>query len=341
MKKKLYLTIIFICMSVSQALAAQWGVLPLPKNALQARPEDMAEAIAKVQAIGANLYVNISGWHDLEPEKEVYDLLNRLGGFSYGAQQGMTPYFGVSVINTVKRDMPDDLLNTEWTNPVLLQRFSALMEAASKKLPAQIPYFIIGNEVDVYFEKHPDEMDAYLTFYEGAKRIVQSYYPSARIGMSVTFEGIQNKTRETIISRIIQSSDAAFFTFYPVYGLPLMPVSDTPALLDTLIDASQNKEVILQEVGYPSTEKAGSSEARQAEFFQTIIPAINARPRITVASIFLLHDLEPKLCDMLTGYYGFSNDSLIHDFLCTLGVHDFQGNPKPAWNAIVHALKPS
>lgn len=324
-------------------LATDWGVLPYPRNPLAGKQSDLVEAIAKVQAISAPINVTLVGWHDLEPAKETYDIKGHLGGFSYAARQGMIPYFGVSVINTVKRDMPDDLLGAAWSDPRMLLRFSKMLEAAAKELPRDLPYFVIGNEVDSYFEKHPDEVDSYLAFYSKARALVKLRYPRAKVGMSVTFDGMRKGTSRSVIARAIQASDAAFFTFYPIFDLKPTPPVETPALLDRLIAAAQNKDVLLQEVGYSSGKAIGSSEAMQAEFFKLIIPAIKARPQIKLASIFALYDFDPKVCDMLTNYYGmnswFVNGASARGFLCTLGVHDASGRPKPAWYVIEKALR--
>lgn len=328
----------FLCASVSQA--AEWGVLAIPRNISKMKIEDVVDAIAKVQAIGANLNVNMFGWHDLEPNPEVYDIYNRLGAFEYAAKQGMTPYLGITLINTTKRDMPDDLLHKDWQDPVILERFAKLIEAMSKKLPKSVPYVVIGNEVDVYFEKYPDEMDAYLSFYARAKDIVKQYYPDAVVGISVTFDGWHAKNRQENISKVIAASDAAIFTFYPLFSKPPEPSKGIPELLDELIAASQSKDVYLQEVGFPTTDVIDANEFMQAEFFRTVIPAINARNQIKLASIFALHDLDPPICDLLTSYYGFSLSSDVHDFLCTLGLRDYEGKPKQAWGVVEELLTP-
>lgn len=324
-------------------LATDWGVLPYPRNPLAGKPSDLVEAIEKVQAISAPVNVTLLGWHDLEPGKETYDIKGRLGGFGYAAKQGMIPYFGVSVINTVKRDMPDDLLGAAWSDPRIIARFAKMLEVAAKELPRDLPYFVIGNEVDSYFEKHPDEVDSYLAFYSKARSLVKLRYPRAKVGMSVTFEGLRKDKSRGVIARAIQASDAAIFTFYPIFDLKPTPPAETPALLDQLVAAAQNKDVLLQEVGYSSGKAIGSSEAMQAEFFRLIIPAIKARPQIKLASIFALYDFDPKVCDMLTNYYGmnswFVNGASARGFLCTLGVHDASGRPKPAWYVIEKALK--
>lgn len=326
----------------TNASAAQWGILPLPKNAMQGNPQDLIDAIVKVKSIPALISVNVTGWRDLEPEKEKYDLERRLGGFEYGVKQGLIPYFGVSLINTVKRDMPDDLISLKWEDPVLLERFTKLVTEVKSKLPQNLPYFVIGNEVDVYFQKHPEEVGSYLAFYEKAKAVVKQHFPGAQVGITVTMEGLTKQERKEIVSKIVKASDAAFFTFYPVFNMQTGKMGETAKYLDIIIAEAAGKDVILQEVGFPSSTAIGSSPALQAEFFANIIPAINVRPQIKMASIFVLHDLEPPLCTILTNYYGIGPENnangYFQEFLCSLGVHEMNGKAKPAWGVLATEL---
>jgi len=324
------------------AHATEWGVLPLPKNALSMRPEDYAEAVDLAMGIKAPINVSLLSWKDLEPKAGVYDVKNRLGGMAYSFTKGMSGYFGISLINTLKRDMPDDLIDMEWSDPALLPRFEKLLDQVASQLPPQhVPYFVIGNEVDVYFEKHPDEVQAYLGFYRAARAMVKQRFPNTKVGITVTYEGLK-KGRESLVATMVSESDAAFFTFYPFLDLKVLPPATIPPMLDEVIAAAQGKDILLQEIGYPSSPLIGSSPALQAEFFTVILPAIKARPQIKVASVFLMHDLEPKLCDMLTGYYGADQwgdkTAPFKAFLCTLGVRGFEGTPKPAWDVIAKLL---
>ena len=331
--------LLFICLLLLAlpARGAEWGVLPIPRESDVWSVNDYVDALNMVKSINAPVQVSVNGWGDLEPETNKYAIDQHLGGLAYGHGLGLQPYFGISVINTTRRDMPADLISLRWNDPALLGRFEKLLDATREKIPENLSVLIIGNEVDVYLEQHPDEIDDYLAFYAKASAAARQRYPQARIGVTVTYEGLI-KGRADIISPMISISDAAFFTFYPLFDMKAQPVASVPSHLDRLQQAAQGKDIYLQEVGYPSSSLSGSSEAQQAEFFATAIPAINARPQIKLASIFLLHDLSPKLCQGLTAYYGFGDAghfaNLLSDFLCSLGVRRLDGTPKPAFETI-------
>lgn len=324
------------------AFAAELGLSVIPKNMSDVKAEDLVEAVSEAKAINATLNINVFGWHDIEPNNGKIDFDSHLGGLIYGSQQGMRIYFGIAPINTNHKNVPEDLQNAKWTDPKFVERFDKLMQAASVRLPRDVPYIVIGNEVDVYFEKNPDEIDDYLQFYKAAAAVARRYFPNAKIGITVTYEGLQ-KNHSDLLARFIKVSDAAFFTFYPNVDLNLRPVSDTGALLDKIITAASGKPVVLQEVGYYSSTKLGSSPQRQADFFHTLLVEVQKRPQISVLAIFSLHDIDIKMCKLLTGYYGFSGAStdLIDRFqeaICTLGIRNSNGTPKAAWFTIFQAM---
>jgi hypothetical protein len=204
---------------------------------------------------------------------------------------------------------------------------------------------VIANESDVYFESHPDEIEAFLKFAVSAQKAVKEIFPTTQVGFTVTFEGLsKGGARAAFAKQLIGISDAAFLTYYPIIDMIPTKPEDTPAQLDMMLKIAGKKPVVLQEIGYPSSI-TGSSEAQQAKFFKIIIPAIQKRQQIKFASIFALHDFDEKGCKGLVGYYGF--DGLFsmtqqgkdfQNFLCSLGLLHADGSPKPAWYSAIKAF---
>ena len=329
---------------VTSAKAAEIGIILIPKYAFQGSIQDFIDGIALLKQANNHINLALLGWHELEPTAGTYKAKDKLGGYLYmdqGAQM-RARYFGISVINTTRRDISDDLESVKWSDQLMISRFTKLMDEVKKEMPLDLTQFIIGNEVDIYFEKHPDELDDYLKFYTLARAVVHERFPHAVIGASVTYEGL-TKNRTAIIARILAASDAAFFTFYP-------PMLDTGASkinpaadLDRLLLATGNKDVYLQEVGFPSGPAGVSTPELQADFFRAVIPAINARPQIKLATIFALHDFDAGLCDKFIDYYGLSAlpDAALKGFqgmLCSLGLIDAGGTPKPSWFTVYQQL---
>ncbi|MFA7275498.1 MAG: hypothetical protein WC043_01700 [Pseudobdellovibrionaceae bacterium] len=340
---KLCLIVFCSLVFIAPAYATEFGILPFPKDVDFSKPEEFVKnygaALGEVAGVIKNpLNVSLIGWEKLEPDEGEYRVKDEFGGMAYSVSAlGYTPYMGMTTIDTVKRVLPDDLEDEDWTSNDLFDRYKLLLDEAAIVMPRDLKFFIIGNEVDVYFEKHPDEVAAYLTFIQKVKPEVKKRFPQARVSVSVTFDGLIQK-RDEFVTPFVSASDMAVFTFYPMVGVKDYPVGLMPTLLDKLIQNAQGKDVFLQEVGFPSSPDAHSSPERQAEVFKTIIPAIAARPQIKYASIFIMHDFGKPMCDAFTDYYSYDTREF-RGFLCSLGLKYDDGTPKPAWNAAVQAIQ--
>lgn len=341
---KIIIVSIFIFVTINSAHAAEFSIVAWPdKN------NDFAKAVKIVASHAPAKYMlSVWGWEKLEPEKGDTDALTKeLGGVRYSIANGLNQgqYYGVTVIDTVKRVLPSDIMDISWDDPALIKRYADMIGRLKAELATPPDYLVIANESDVYFENHPDEIEAFLKFAVSAQKIVKDIFPTTKVGFTVTFESLsKGGARTAFAKQLIGISDAAFLTYYPIIDMIPTKPEDTPTQLDMILKIAGEKPVILQEIGYPSIIK-GSSEAQQAQFFETIIPAIQKRPQIKFASIFALHDFDEKGCKGLIGYYGmdglFSMTQQGKDFqsfLCSLGLLHADGSPKPAWDAAMKAF---
>jgi hypothetical protein len=57
------------------------------------------------------------------------------------------------------------------------------------------------------------------------------------------------------------------------------------------------------------------------------------RGRVIGATFLFMSDLPKALVDFFGGYYG-SNNANFKAYLQTLGLHERNGTPKPAWNVL-------
>ena len=177
-------------------------------------------------------------------------------------------------------------------------------------------------------------MEAYTAFYEGAAAHSREVAPEIQVGVTVTYGGLINYTDE--IMRLNEASDVLIVTYYPLGAAftadnPDAPLTDFPKL----VELANGLPVVLQEVGYPSAELLGSSEAEQARFVRSVFAAWKAAgSAIPFLDYFLLHDFNEDLCSAFEGYYGLKHPNF-HAFLCTLGLRQANGTPKAAWQTFV------
>jgi hypothetical protein len=332
------LTILFLSLNCP-AHAADVGVIALLKDMDNLTVENFIDTISISKNMNANATLGAPNWREMEPRKGVYDFDHPLGGVVYSTQQGMEKlYLNLQVINTVKRKVPADLMDVAWDDPVMIQRFEGLI-AAIKDMKTINPLAVsVGNEVDVYFGEHPDETQSYLNFIKVVRPIIHKYFPDIPVGVTVTFDGIHNG-REDVVRRIVDASDIMYVTYYPIINFIPLPVADIPQHLERIKTIAGNKPIVFQEVGLPSSEQVTLSEIKQAAFFEAALPALMNDPQVVALFVFAMHDISPKLCDQLTGYYGanaWPQDAQggFRAFLCSLGLRDYQGRAKPSFSVV-------
>lgn len=321
------------------AYAADRGVIAVPRDMDNLSFEGYVDVIQSSVDIGATATLAAPNWREMEPRKGKFVFDGPLGGAAYSADQGLDKvYLNLQIINTVKRELPPDLMTARWDEPKMLLRFERLIseiKASGKLKPLAIS---IGNEVDSYFEKNPNEVGPYLAFLSGAKAVVKKHFPDIPVGVTVTFEGLK-KGREGIIRRIADASEIVFITYYPVIDLKPLTFSESADHLRQILALAKGKPVVVQEMGMPSGQGLGLSEEKQAEFFTTALPLFLSAQQIQAVFVFAMYDISPKACDNFLVYYGANvwpqnYQDAFKDFLCTLGIKDNTGRAKLAYDII-------
>ena len=67
----------------------------------------------------------------------------------------------------------------------MIDRLNALIDALAAHLKGHPAYLLIGNEIDVYFGSHPNEVSDYATLFEAAKAHAQIPWGGTPTGTTV------------------------------------------------------------------------------------------------------------------------------------------------------------
>lgn len=320
------------------------GLLAIDANPRTDPPpqeEDYLRAVDLVQEAGGRAIALSYTWSALEPRPGALDLNAVQDSIDlFGVSRNLTVLLGIQMINTVRREVPPDLVDEPWDSPRMRARFSGLLDRLAPLFRDRVRYAALGNEVDVYFDTRPAEWASFRRFYETAASDLRQRAPGVRVGVTGTFDGVTgNAGRE--YAALNTTSDVVILTYYPLDGAfqvrdPASPILDFQRMLQVV----PGKPVILQEIGMPSGAPNGSDEARQAAFVRSTFAAWqSSNGQIPLLSFFLLHDLDPGLCAELSRYYGLEGVSAFESYLCTLGLRRANGTPKAAWQALLDAAQ--
>ncbi len=230
-----------------------------------------------------------------------------------------------AAIETTRRSVPADLRRAPWDSRRMINRYRGLLHRLAPHLSRQVRYLSLANEADVYFSAHPGELPAFLRFARTEISRLHRLDPSLKVGVTVTYSGL-TAPRPGIARRLAGLGDASLLTYYPLVGnyrmrAPRAPLREIPKM----VRIAHGRPVVLQEAGYSSAPRLGGSPAAQAEFVRNVFAAANRFPRaVPFLSFYTLFDPPARDCP---------GPSAAVTFFCSLGLHDRDGRPKPAWAA--------
>ncbi len=310
-------------------------------------------AFGDVIQSGASVYELSISWSDLEPNPGEIDTAYLESLLDILSSVHLQPYLSITTINTVKLTLPADLMtadayelaqNRHFDDPVITERFARLLEVVVPLLVKQGGFFIsVGNEVEGWLESRPDEAPGFMGFVAAARDYTHQLEPRLAVGATITYGGVERNWE--YVDDLLAVSDAAAFTYYPLNDdFSVREPSVAAADIARMVEAAGDLPVLFQEVGYPSgdlpTPGNGSSGEQQRQFFENFFAAVQQYPQVRFVSVLQLSDWSSAICDSFVQYY--TNQTTLpqfHEYLCSLGLLEYDGTPKPAFDTFLTALQ--
>lgn len=379
--KKLSLVFLFVCIisfGYSRSLSAeqQFAATSLPllapgkhisliKGFNGPQPDTDAamearwnEALTKGMEVGR---IQVS-WSELEPQKDQYDkqfLEQRLVAMQ---ADGLQPFVLITTIDSEGFTLPQDLVNPNSSafladdinldDPDVLRRFNKLLDWVVPMIVSHGGWVLsVGNEPGNFLDDYPSAEQSFIDFLVNARDHSHSINPNLAITMTLAYSNIEKG--ETFHSSLLEQSDVTSFNYY-AFDTHFFFENDPTRVnqeLDQMLDAADDKYLILQELGAASGfEHAPSlmnaSLAGQQQFFETVFAKMATEPRFKVAVVFQLVDWNPELVD---SFYinsfiqaGLPQDPIerFAESLETTGLtrrEDFSS--KPAWTTVIDQIE--
>ncbi len=293
--------------------------------------------------IGANGKYVSRRWDEIERRKGVLDFADVDGNFERAAAVGQSvELFTLRAPDTHNRSTPGDLSGRRFDE--MRERLLALADALAPRLAkAGVRRVCIGNEIDVYFKNHKEEIAPFAALFGAARERFRRQIPGVQISATATFDGIADPELRKRLAPILSQTDFLSLTYYPLNpDFTIRPPDSVAADMKRMTEIAAElglTGVVLQEVGYPSSPLNGSSEQAQAQFVAHVLEGLRAYPgTFEFANFFLMCDLPDWMVNDFSRYYQLGNSARFKAYLQTLGVHDGAGRPKKAWHVLEENL---
>jgi hypothetical protein len=266
-------------------------------------------------------------WDEWE-EKGGKPLTDSLGALRFMGQDGLVT---VATIDTLKRRLPSDVAAKDWSDPLLVSRWERFLGTIAGQFGPKVKWVSLGNEVDGYLSQHPGEVDAYIGFLARGREAVRKVRPDIQVGVTVMcMDGLKHPD---LVRKLQTGMDVTVFTYYPLDGLTVHDPAQLRPHFDFMTGVAGARPLLLQEIGYPASEKTGSSEEKQARFVRSVFGELDRLgSKVPLAAFFMQVDFPPSMTGALEEYYGIRDPAFLA-FLQTLGLFDSKGRPRLAWAA--------
>ena len=308
---------------------------------------------------GVNMFPFTQDWKDLEPSPGQFNLhdlfINPLTLVVPRYPQIKGVIFVLKMIDTNLRVMPMDLMKKPFDDPLVLQRFDALIDAiAAEPSSKRITHILLGNEIDGYLGQHREESAAFISFYRHNVERIHQKMPGVKVGTIITASGAGPDYPTPLFDEINKYSDFVDYTYYPVQGLTggnnaaswqMEPVAKVASYLTRLAERADNKSFAFTEIGYAASPQSSSSEDQQAAFVREMFRVLDPyqkKGKIEFIAYSVLHDAQTGICRTYGLSQGLPPEQIgpLCSFMESLGLRSWETNEqRQSWDMFVKSVK--
>lgn len=346
-----------VASGVAVAQPSQVPLLPAPigvgviysETTPETRPRT-DQAWSGVLSRGANAYQLAVAWDELASADgtpsigPVLPLLDTIRGAD------LSVFLTLRTVDTTRLRLPADFMDPAdptrlapglaFDSPVVLAALRSLLDELVPALVERSGFALsLANEADVWARSNPLGAFPLAVFVETGRLHAHTLAPDLAVGATLTREGLYEPTLGALFVAV---SDAAMFTYYPLYGAVLDPAAAAQDF-DRMETLAGGRAVLLQEFGCPSGPAGGggvlgASDELQRRWVETVFREVRRRPAFRFISVLHLADWPPDVVAGFEAYYGSSSPAFV-EFLTTLGLMRADGTPKPALRELMQELR--
>ena len=309
-----------------------------------------ATAYNQAAAIGVREVSVSLDWVLLEPTEGNYDntLPDIIEAF-YPVQTGDLALI-LRPLDTPGPRLPGDLAGMAFDNPAVITAFENFLTNLHAQLTVlnasnKLKWIHVGNEIDANLGTSSVKWSQWQTFFSAAKSKIEDLWgTSVEVSSIVQFSALKNDSVRTHYLNLLPNLDIAALTYYPLNADFTMQAPSAVANdFDTMVNTIQDKSIVLQECGYPSSTLNNSSELVQADFITAVFNAWDTHSdRINLIDFAWQYDVSEATADQWVIDYGMSgqpNENIFKQYLWTLGLNNYDSTEKLAMQRLREELQ--
>lgn len=318
--------------------AVRVGIAP---SALLPTAGDFTEAtrragFKKGSSTGVNYLHYSHKWSEVETSDGVYDWTELEWMLEEHPSPGRISITIAVVDFDGTRAMPAYLGAVAFNDSTVLAAYDDMLDDLFTVIGDRVEYVCMGQEVEVYFDANPTEIDEFSALIDSAKTKVTSLWSGRPTTVSFKAAVAVAGEIQTTFADILNSVTLPGITYYftntdlTVRDSNLGTLNTTlqDDILDILVGLGGSQPIIVTEFGCPTHANLNSSEAIQAQFFQhglAVCQVYKDFNLITHVNCNWLHEWDEWLLDL----FGFTGNT--RDYIGSLGFHRTNGLPKDAF----------
>ena len=321
-------------------------IVNTPSNAITL--DELNEIYSQASSTGVgrnNLYLF---WNLIEPEKRNFDWQQSdiLMNFNQQNNLKVTLYF--SLINGKTLGPFPDWIGKPSLNSVSEESMVNVLDAILTRYDS-IDTVIIAGDTDIHFRYNEQNIPVYKELFNGVYNQLKEKHPEVKLGNSFSLHGVINKN----LSHIVQELDVGdffAFSYFPVDTLN--EINKTPQEarndLDTILNLIPSEKTVgIFEISWSTDEFVNGNQKDQADFVNAVFDFYqDNESKLEFVTWYRQYDRQEGTCvvdpETVEGSISIGGSSSLGSseyvaerlghYICSAGLIDSDGNPKPAWD---------
>jgi hypothetical protein len=300
-----------------------------------------------------NLYLF---WNLVEPEKENYDWQQSDILMSFNKQNDLKVTLYFSVINGETLGPFPNWIGKPSIKSISEDNLVRVLDAILTRYDI-IDSVIIAGDTDAQFRNNEQNIPVYEELFNGMYDKLKEKHPQVKFGNAFSLHGVINKNLSHIVEEL-DMGDFVAFSYFPVDALneinktPLTATEDLTQMLEIV----PNKKIGIFEISWSTSDFVGGSQEMQTEFVKIVFDFYQKNEsKLEFVTWYRQFDRPEGTCQIDSkdvegtvsigdssefGSSEFVIERLSH-YICSAGLIDTDGNPKPAWDEFSREVKMS